>query len=228
MAPFRSWEEGNLKIRMTKKRIMTLSIIIITFLLIYQSCEVIPIEEMEKGFDPQRHARKLWLELQGMMENLGVGAGDVLNALDENPENAHQKYAQIVGVSNYRYYIIRGVGEIVEIKSDGIIVKVRPESETPELFFSKYIFGNAIVNATGITKMEDYDRIVDFNLVSTQLNNIVREEVVEAFLDQLSKGAGREGSLVKFIGVFTLLRDETVKYPLKVAALHLEITHGGF
>ncbi|AAD36036.1 MULTISPECIES: DUF2291 domain-containing protein [Thermotoga] len=217
-----------MKSKLTKRKVISMIVVFFILLLIYLSCDVIPIEEMEKGFDPKRYARELWFKLQDMMnEGLGYDAVEVLNTLDENPELAHQKFAKVVGVSNYRYYIIQGVGEIVEIKDDGILVKVRENRKVPDLFLSNHIFGNGIVNATGIAKMEDFDRIIDFNLTATELNKIVKEEVVNSFLKQLSKGAGSVGSLVRFIAVFTLLKDEEIKYPIEAIPLYLEI-QGGF
>lgn len=210
-----------------KKKLILLAIIFGIALIIYLSCEVRPIEEMKKGFDPKQYARNLWFKLQDILnEGIGFDAVEVFSVLDRDPDSAHQRYAKTVGVSNYRYYIVKGVGEIVEVKDDGIVVSVRLEKKFPDLFISNRIFGNSIINATGITKMEDFDRIIDFNLTATELNRIVKEEVIDPFLEQLTKGIIKTGSFVKFVVVFTLLKDEIVKYPIEAVPLRLEIQGG--
>jgi len=212
-----------------KGKVFVVIIIAILGFIIYRSCKVVPIEQAEKGFNPRKYAQKVWVKLLENMDSLQtVDAVEVLNALDKDPEKAHEKFAKIVGVSNYRYYLVKGTGEIVSIQDDGFTLKIRENRDKPDFFVTTHIFGNSIANSTGIIKMEDFDRINDFNLVSTALNGIVREEVALSFLKQLKEMARGEGSFVKFLGVFTLLRDEEVKYPLELIPLRLELVRGGF
>jgi len=212
-----------------KGKVFIVIIIAVLGFIIYRSCKIVPIEEAEKGFNPRKYAQKVWVKLLENMDSLkAVDASEVLNSLDENPEKAHERFAKIVGVSNYRYYLVEGTGKVVSIQDDGFTLKVREDKNKPDFFVTTHIFGNSIANTTGVIKMEDFDRINDFNLVSTALNAIVREEVALSFLKQLKEMPRGEGSLVKFLGVFTLLKDEKVTYPIKLIPLHLELVRGGF
>ncbi|MEJ5228584.1 MAG: DUF2291 domain-containing protein [Pseudothermotoga sp.] len=213
---------------MRKKIILSLLAVIVV-VLINRSCKVIPIDQIGKTFDPKSYAQNVWLKLQGQLTNLTkANAYEVLELLSLNPEEAHQKYAKVVGISNYRYYIVEGSGHVVSVDEDGILVRIREETEQPEFYITRRVFGNTIVMATGIIKMEDFDRIMDFNLVSTALNDIVSEEVAAPFIESVRDKSGTSDLIVKFIGLFNLLRDDPVKYPISVIPLRLELSQGGY
>lgn len=212
-----------------RKKIILLALAIIVTVLINRSCKVVPLSEMRKEFDPKNYAQNVWLKLQGQLTDLSkANAYDVLELLDLNPEQAHQRYGKIVGISNYRYYIVEGSGHIVSIDDDGILVKIREDAEQPEFYITRRVFGNTIVMATGIIKMEDFDRIMDFNLVSTALNDIVSEEVAMPFIESVKERSNTSGLIIKFIGLFNLLKDDPVKYPITVIPLRLELSQGGY
>lgn len=212
-----------------RKKIILITLAIIAVVLINRSCKVIPLDEMKKGFDPKSYAQNVWLKLQGQLTDLTkINAYEVLDLFDLNPEETHQKYGKIVGISNYRYYIVEGSGHVVSIDDDGILVKIREYAEQPEFYITKRVFGNTIVMATGIIKMEDFDRIMDFNLVSTALNDIVSDEVAMPFIASLREKSTTSDLIVKFIGLFNLLKDDPVKYPITVIPLRLELSQGGY
>ncbi|ABV33883.1 MULTISPECIES: DUF2291 domain-containing protein [Pseudothermotoga] len=212
-----------------RKKIILSVIAVIAIILISKSCKIIPLDEIKKEFDPENYAQSVWLELQGQLTNLSkANSYDVLELLDLNPEQAHQKYGKVVGISNYRYYIVEGTGRIISVNDDGVLVKIREDAEQPELYITRRVFGNIIVMATGIIKMEDFDRIMDFNLVSTALNDIVSDEVATPFIEMAKEKSVTSGLMIKFIGLFNLLKDDPVKYPITVIPLRLELSQGGY
>jgi len=211
-----------------RKRVILTSLIVLAAFLIYRSCKVVPLSSIKASFDPKAYAQTVvWPKLQSQLADLKkADAYEVLETFDINPEEAHEKFAKTVGVSNYRYYIVEGSGQIVSVDEDGILVQVRPDSERPEFYITSRVFGNTIVMATGIIKMEDFDRIMDFNLVSTALNQIVRDEVALPLIGSL-KGANVQGTVIKFLGLFNVLKDDPIKYPINVIPLRLELSQGG-
>lgn len=212
-----------------RKKIILLALFIIAVVLINRSCKIVPLSEIRKEFDPKNYAQNVWLKLQGQLTDLSkANAYEVLELLDLNSEEAHQKYGKVVGISNYRYYIVEGSGQIVSVDDDGILVKMREDADKPEFYITRRVFGNTIVMATGIIKMEDFDRIMDFNLVSTALNDIVSDEVATPFIESLRERSTTSDLIVKFIGLFNLLRDDPVKYPVSVIPLRLELSQGGY
>lgn len=214
---------------MKRKSLILLSLIAVSVLLVYKSCKVVPISQISKGFDPKSYAQNVWLKLQTVLDSLGkADTFEVLELLRQNPEESHQRYARVVGVSNYRYYIVEGRGIIKNVEHDGFYIQVSDHSEQPEFFVNRRVFGNTIVMATGIIKMEDFDRIMDFNLVSTELNRIVSEEVIGPFIEQLKGQGDLQGRVVNFIGLFTLLRDDPVKFPITLIPLKLVLSQGGY
>ncbi|MGJ8455566.1 DUF2291 domain-containing protein [Pseudothermotoga sp. U03pept] len=212
-----------------RKKIILLSLAVIVAVLINRSCKIVPIDQVRKTFDPKSYAQNVWLKLQTQLANLSkADSYEVLELLNLNPEEAHQKYAKIVGISNYRYYIVEGSGRVVSFNEDGILIQIREEAKQPEFYITRRVFGNTIVMATGIIKMEDFDRIMDFNLVSTALNDIVSEEVATPFIESMREKASTSDLMVKFIGLFNLLRDDPVRYPISVIPLKLELSQGGY
>lgn len=214
---------------MKRGTVILLSLIVISVFLVYRSCEVVPISKVGKGFDPKSYAQNVWLKLQAVLDSLGkADVFEVIEMLQQNPEECHRRYARVVGVSNYRYYIVEGRGIIKNVDDDGFSIQIFDHSDRPEFYINRRVFGNTIVMATGIIKMEDFDRIMDFNLVSTELNRIVSDEVVTAFLEHLKTQGNILGRIVNFIGLFTLLRDDPVKYPITMIPLKLELSQGGY
>jgi len=197
----------NKEVATVKRKIVWIVVVAVIAIVLYYSAEVVPIEEAEKGFDPNKYARTVWNKLLANLDSLDpADASDVLNSLDENLEKAHSKFARIVGVSNYRYYIVKGTGEVLSMENDAFTLKIRDSASDGDFLITTHIFGNSVVNATGIIKMEDFERI----------------------MNQLKERGGVKGSMVNFIGVFTLLKDEEIRYPLKFVPLHLELVQGGF
>lgn len=214
---------------MKRKTVILLSLIVISTFLIYRSCKVVPLSQVGRGFDPRSYAQSVWLKLQSTLDSLGkADVFQVLELLSQNPEESHQRFARVVGVSNYRYYIVEGRGIVKDLEDDGFYIQIFDHSEKPEFFVSRRVFGNTIVMATGIIKMEDFDRIMDFNLVSTELNRIVSEEVIAPFIDQIKAQGNAESRVVSFICLFTLLRDDPVKFPITVVPLKLVLLQGGY
>ena len=72
------------------------------------------------------------------------------------------------GVNENNFLVIVG-GQIVEIEME-------------------FIFGNAVRDASGLIKANDYDKTADFNSISESINERIRNDVVPEFRTKVEKG----------------------------------------
>jgi predicted lipoprotein len=77
-------------------------------------------------------------------------------------------------------------GTVLNKTVDGFEVKTADGRIYP--IDTKFIFGNAIRDASKLVKLTDFKTNADFNKVSEELNNVIREKAIPAQLSSLSVG----------------------------------------
>ncbi|MDI3473412.1 MAG: hypothetical protein PWQ48_1693 [Thermotogaceae bacterium] len=205
-----------------RKTLITILIVIVIGLLLSKSCHFVPIEQAKaeakgKEFNAKDYARKVWNEFMKKLDSISSDASIVLEALIENKEEAEKKYGKVVGFTYNTLFLIKGKGKIVSIDDEKVLIQV--EKVDREIYVSKdLIFGNDIVNSSGLVKMSDFDRIYDFNAVSNEINNIVNTEVVPPFMDKV-----KIGRVIEFVGVLNIPKDEEIKFPLQLLPVKLNV-----
>ena len=106
--------------------------------------------------------------------------------VQSNPGAAFKEHGNVLGIGNSAYFMVKSSGKITEITESTIkIATAAPVSITLD---TKYIFGNALRDASGLVKLTDFKSTADFNKVSESLNHIVREKVIPVAVQKLKKG----------------------------------------
>lgn len=143
----------------------------------------------EAEFDFQAYADSLYYE--GMLKDeQAVELSGLLAAIQTNPEDAFEKYGNRLGIGNSAYFMVKCRGEILEIADDQIRLA---EEETGAISVNtKYIFGNALRDASGLVKLTDFKTNAEFNRVSEALNALIRTKVIPQTKEQLQVGDGIE------------------------------------
>lgn len=168
------------------------------------------------GFDAERYARSYLSEkLPPAMEE-AVGIRRLLDLLRTDQEAAFENYSHALGIGNIRFFLVKGEGVISAVQEDDVTVlaEIPASAETPASAGSpeagpvriatEYVFGNAIRDASGLIRIEDFGNTAELNEVSGAINRIIREEVLPAFLSRAEKG-----KRLRFTGAVELNR----KYP---------------
>lgn len=141
--------------------------------------------QTESEFDYQAFADSLYY--QGMLKNdLAVGLSALLKGVDTDPDGAFEQYGNRLGIGNSAYFMVRTSGVITGISGDGFQL-LTEEAGTVDIN-TKYIFGNALRDASGLVELTDFKTNAEFNRVSEALNALVRTQVMPPLVAQLQAG----------------------------------------
>jgi predicted lipoprotein len=88
------------------------------------------------------------------------------------------KYAHKQGVSDVAYMLMKFNGTVKEVSDNKIVLDVINSRTNSFVFNIGNYFGNAVRDATGLIKMDDFANTIEYNDVSSQLNQMVKNEVI--------------------------------------------------
>ncbi len=164
-------------------------ILLVLLFLAYHSVYFEKLSEIraqtESEFDYQAFADSLYY--QGMLKNdLAVGLSALLKGVDTDPDGAFEQYGNRLGIGNSAYFMVRTSGVITGISGDGFQL-LTEEARTVNIN-TKYIFGNALRDASGLVELTDFKTNAEFNRVSEALNALVRTQVMPPLVAQLQAG----------------------------------------
>lgn len=116
----------------------------------------------------------------------GLELSQLLALVQSNPDSAFKTYGNRLGIGNSAYFMVKGEGKVTEKQTDGL--KVISDGNHTFFVDTKYIFGNAIRDASGLVKLTDFKTNADFNKVSEALNTIIREKAIPNELKSITVG----------------------------------------
>lgn len=127
------------------------------------------------------------LYYQGILTSArSVELSKLLALVQSNPDSAFKAYGNRLGIGNSAYFMVKGKGKVIEKQANGL--KVATENNNILTIDTKYIFGNAIRDASGLVKLTDFKTNADFNKLSEALNMIIREKAIPEDLKNISVG----------------------------------------
>lgn len=207
-----------------KRKYKYIPLIAIVVFLSYHSCYFERLDsakerEENKAFDHAEYAQGFWNNKLMKSLDRAVDAKVLLGLLKTDMGRAHEQYGRTLGIGSNYYYLLGGVGKVVSIGEDGVFISMEtPESHPDIIIATRYIYGNAVRNASGLVNVDEFPSSRDFNTISEEINKIVTTRVLPPFL----KGAG-EGSIVKFVGAAEIKKDEPDIHPLRVIPVFVQI-----
>ena len=168
---------------MMKKRIKYLIGIIIAGIVIYNSFYVRPLDEKlaegnEITFDAKAYVDGIWENELFAVYDSALEITLLIDQLRKDPERTFEREANALGIGNIGYFKVKGVGVIQGVNENNIMLVVGDQIVEIE---TEFIFGNAVRDASGLIKINDYDKTSDFNLISETINDRIRQEVIPGF-----------------------------------------------
>lgn len=143
------------------------------------------IASEEVKFDFEVFTDSLYYE--GILKNdLAIEFSKLLTEIQNAPEGAFEKYGNRLGIGNSAYFMVKCKGKITEITSEGI--KLTTENAKNISINTRYIFGNALRDASGLVKLTDFKTNTEFNQVSESLNSLIRTKIIPPIVSQLETG----------------------------------------
>ncbi|WP_067037336.1 DUF2291 family protein [Allomuricauda sp. CP2A] len=182
-------------------KVLKYSILVVVLgLALYASVNIKPLDEIKKSksdltFNAASYASDF---MANKIETLpAINASDFLGNISDELENYTEQKGKKLGISDEYNFIIEGEARIAAIEEEYITVLLEENQELR--IATEFIFGNAIRDGSGMANINDYQNTMDFNSISVELNNIVRETVVPPF-----KKNAKIGDALYFKGAVTI------------------------
>ena len=189
-------------------------------------------EDQAARFSPAEYARTFWDNRLPAALDAAQPAGELIRLFNTAMEVAVAR-GRTLGQSRTHAYLLEGLGRIVAVEKDGLLVSILPDDPNPEVLIrtGSYIPGNAVRDASGLVDVSAFPDTMKFNRISAEINRIVVLEVISPLLDrQLQAGMN-----VRFAGAAEVAEDATEDVPfggrkadgswhlLKVVPIRLEL-----
>lgn len=190
---------------MKKKYAYILAILILVFLgyksVYFKKLSVVK-EAKKENFDFKAYADSIYYK--GILKSKkDISLTDLISLVQSNPEIAFKKHGNRLGIGDSAYFMVKSTGKIIAIK-DGIYT-IADEKNGIVYIDTKYIFGNAIRDASGLVKLTDFKTNAEFNKVSESLNDIIRNEVLPKAISKI-----HIGDSISFTGAIKLNKKQSL------------------
>ena len=176
----------------------------------FRSLQAKRAEERAERFNPAQYARDFWDQRLDGVLGTALNAEQLIGLFNRDMEAAIGK-GQTLGRSRVHAYLLKGEGEIVSLRKDGLCVSVADPPSDPEILIcaGSFISGNAVRDGSGLIDVSIFSDTMKFNKISFELNKIVVQEVIKPFQD---KGP-RVGMTVRFVGAAEVAEEATQEVP---------------
>ncbi|MGM8363251.1 DUF2291 domain-containing protein [Flavobacterium sp. ARAG 55.4] len=168
----------------------------------------------KENFDFRAYADSIYYK--GILKSEKISLTDLSSMMKVNPEPTFEKYGNRLGIGNSAYFMIQSTGKIIDIK-DGLYT-IADEKNGIIYIDTKYIFGNAIRDASGLVKLTDFKTNSEFNKVSESLNDIIRNEVIPKEISKV-----KLGDSIRFNGAIKLSKNQNLREKITVIPSQIKL-----
>jgi predicted lipoprotein len=148
-------------------------------------------------------------------ENTATDLNTLKAALSTQSDSAFANYGNRLGIGESAYFMVNVAGKVQSINDGEILIQTEAgESITVQ---TKFIFGNAIRDASGLVALTDYKTNADFNKLSEALNTIIREQKLPKAVQEISVG-----DVIKVEGALKLSKGQPLNTQLEILPVLIE------
>ena len=205
------------------KPIRYLLFVAVFALLAYNSVYFRKLDEVKAGavaFDAAGYAEDFWGKklIPGLSKAVDLNA--LTAQLKTEKDKAFEQYSHALGIGNIRYFLVKGQGIVADVSENEVSVKLigAGEGAGNVRIATEYIFGNAVRDASGAIDINAFTNSMDFNNVSAEINELIREKVVPPFKSKVKKG-----DRVTFHGAIELNREHLQLNNIEIIPVSLQI-----
>lgn len=190
-----------------QKLIKPILILISVLAVIFFSLKIENLEEYKAAnttetFDASEYAAKFWTEQIPTIDENAIDASNLIQLLNENPDEAFEKYSHVLGIAKTHYFMVKGKGEISSIEEEFVVLQINDKQSIQ--LATDFIFGNAVRDGSGKISINEFLNMTDFNNVSVALNKLVKTNVVNEL-----RSAAVVGKTIEFVGA-TEINEENI------------------
>lgn len=172
-----------------KKTIKYGLLIVLPAFALYHSVNLQPLDQVlqsrtEGTYNPSAYAIEFMTSRVEALPALNASA--FLAELTASPEQLCELKGKKLGISDAYNFIIEGEATIKAVEEEFTVVTLANGQELK--IATSFIFGNAIRDGSGMAHIGDFQNTMDFNAISVELNNIVRETIVPPFRENAEPG----------------------------------------
>ena len=187
----------------------------------YNSVYIRKLSEVQNAanaaaFDAAAYARHFLQITLPAHPDKSIDLAGLCKTLAADPARAFaESHAQNDG--NNRFFMVKGVGSITRIDSESVDIRVEGVPK-PISLATRYIIGTAVRDGSGLISVDDFTTTMDMNIVSEQLNNLIRTRVLPPFT-----AAAKPGLRVAFTAALELQKNRSIPDTLDLTPLILNI-----
>lgn len=173
-----------------KKGFKYIGTAVVIVIALYHSVYFQPLDEKlaagkEMVFKANDFVDEIWDEGLKNAYNSAIEFSELFDQLRRDPELAFRDHANALAVGNIGYFRVKGEGVVREINTNNVILVIGSQEIEVE---TEFIFGNAVRDASGLIKVNDFERISDLNSISEAINDKIRREILPAFRGNVEVG----------------------------------------
>ena len=204
-------------------KIIKYTLIAATFLLVgYNSITVQPLDKVKKAgqkFDAAVFAREYWTKTLPSAFSQAISITDLVAMLTTDKTKTFETTSHAVSIGNVRYFLVKGEGVVSKIGEDEVTLLLKNGDKTVTVrLATEFIYGSAVRDAAGLFDIKQFTNNNDINNVASEINKIVKTEVVPSF----KKGVNL-GNSVSFIGAVEMNQEHPQLDNLEVLPIELNI-----
>jgi predicted lipoprotein len=158
--------------------------------------------QKNSAFDFNKYADSLYYK--GILKSTNaIDLNELLLQIQTNPDSAFTTYGNRLGIGNSAFFMVKSQGKVNKIENGTFTI-----SSQNGAFINletKYIFGNAIRDASGLVKLTDFKTNAEFNKVSEALNTLIREKALSPAVQKI-----KMGDEIHFVGALKLSKKQTL------------------
>lgn len=195
-------------------------------LILFPPFHIVPLDQartaaQSHAFNPSRFAADFWKNQLTKSFDKAFEAEEVLDAIRLDYQAARLRYARVVGLGGPGHYFLKGSGRIIAVHQREVEIALdgNNSDQADIILLTSMIFGNEVLNATGLISRSQFPKTNDYNAISAQVNNIVETQVAPPFLEKAKVGAN-----VQFVGCSTQISDDDpVPIPMRLVPVKLGV-----
>ena len=153
---------------------------------------------VDTRFDFQAFADSLYYNGITKSEHV-IELSHLIREIQNNTEQTFEDHGNRLGIGTSAYFMTQCEGPITKIAEDHLLMQVDGSLEV--VINTRYIFGNALRDASQLVALTDFKTNADFNKVSESLNALIRQEVLPPIVENLAVG-----DVVEVMGAIKLSR----------------------
>ncbi len=190
---------------------------VIGIFLAYHSIYFRKLSEMKTKENTEFNFNKLAdsLYYQGIMNTKSaVNISNLIALKKSNQDSAFATFGNRLGIGNTAFFMVSFSGKIIEKSEQGLLI--RSDGGADIWIDTKFIFGNAIRDASRMVKLTDFKTNADFNKLSEALNTIIREKAMPQSLSTLEINQN-----IDVLGAVKLTKNMEETMPLTILPVKL-------